>query len=52
MAFGLSICDMVLLFLNAMYDIRLFEEVGYFPHFGAVICKCGPFRVVYVFLPV
>ena len=32
--------------------MRVFEEVGYFPHFGAVICKSGPFRVAYVFLPV
>ena len=30
----------------------MFEEVGYFPHFGAVICKCGPFHAVYVFLPI
>jgi len=28
----------------------VFEEVGYFPHFRAVICKCGPFCAVYVFL--
>jgi hypothetical protein len=45
--FGLSICDMVLLFLNAILISVFFEEVGYFPHFGSVICKCGPFRVVW-----
>jgi hypothetical protein len=31
-------------------DISVLEDVGNIPHFRAVTCKCGPFRVVYVFL--
>jgi len=50
--FGLNICDTVLLFFKRYPDFRLFEEVGYFPHFMAVIRECGQFRVVYIFLPV
>jgi hypothetical protein len=50
--FGLSICDTVFAIFESYLGIHLFEVVGYFPHFGAVICKCGPLRVVYVFLPV
>jgi len=28
----------------------VFKEFGYFPHFRTIICKCGPFRVILVFL--
>ena len=40
----------VIVIFECYINIGVFEEAGYFSHFRTIVCKCGQFRVILVFL--